>query len=441
MKKRLLFTIIASLAAIAFLHAQVAPTVFAQDFTMGLIGINIDAQGNIWATEHGTGNDDGRITIIDPAGNKTVFMTGLPSTFIQAAGEIVGSYRTYQRPDNKVLIVVGEGSHDLSETLLVVDKADFTPGTPLTLDDVELVIDHGAFIHGLGFVQSNPFNVEWDAEGNMFIADSGANSIVKWDAATGDFSIVKTLDRFPNPLPFGPPMVDPVPTKALRKPDGTFYVSQLTGFPFLQGAAKVHNLDTAGNLSVHAEGFTCLTDMHFDPTDGNLCVMQFGVFGDVGGTLNFMLGSAAVIKLMPDGSRDTIAQGIGGLAPSFTFDGDGNLYVVDIVFGQVLKYNLLSSTQETLLSSAAVKVFPNPASEQVNIEYELTREAPVTMGIYDLGGRLLASWNEGNMPSGKHLLTWNGTDAGGRTIQNGTYIFRLLAGNSLSAGLISWQKP
>jgi flagellar hook assembly protein FlgD len=114
---------------------------------------------------------------------------------------------------------------------------------------------------------------------------------------------------------------------------------------------------------------------------------------------------------------------------------------VDIVFGQVLKYNLLSSTQETLLSSAAVKVFPNPASEQVNIEYELTREAPVTMGIYDLGGRLLASWNEGNMPSGKHLLTWNGTDAGGRTIQNGTYIFRLLAGNSLSAGLISWQKP
>ncbi|HRF41408.1 MAG TPA: hypothetical protein PK198_21595, partial [Saprospiraceae bacterium] len=195
MKKRLLFTIIASLAAIAFLHAQVAPTVFAQDFTSGLIGINIDADGNIWATENGTGNDDGRITIIDQQGNKTVFMTGLPSTFIQAAGEIVGSYRTYQRPDNKVLIVVGEGDHDLSETLLIVDKSDFSPGNPLTLEDVELVIDHGAFIHGLGFVQSNPFNVEWDTEGNMYIADAGANSIVKWEAATGDFSIVKTLDR------------------------------------------------------------------------------------------------------------------------------------------------------------------------------------------------------------------------------------------------------
>lgn len=441
MKKRLQFTIIISLAAIAFLHAQVAPTIFAQDFTTGLIGINFDAEGNLWATENGTGNNDGRITIIDPAGNKTVFMTGLPSTFIQAAGEIVGSYRTYQRPDNKVLIVVGEGDHELSETLLIVDKAAFTPGTPLTLDDVELVIDHGAFIHGLDFTQSNPFNVDWDAEGNMYTADAGANSIVKWDKTTGAFSIVKTLDRFPNPLPFGPPMVDPVPTKALRKPDGTFFVSQLTGFPFLPGAANVYNLDTEGNLSVHAAGFTCLTDMHFDPTDGNLCVMQFGVFGDVDGTLNFILGSAAVIKLLPDGSRDTIAQGIGGLAPSFTFDSNGNLYVADLVFGQILKYDLLSSAQESLLSQTTVKAYPNPANEQVNIEYELTREARVTLGIYDLSGRLLASLSEGNVPSGKHIVSWNGTDGSGRSIESGMYVFRLVAGNSVSAGLISWQKP
>lgn len=238
MKKRLLFTFIASLAAVVFLHAQVAPTVFAQDLTTGLIGINIDAEGNIWATENGTGNDDGRITIIDPAGNKTVFMTGLPSTFIQATGEVVGSYRTHQRPNNKVLIVVGEGDHPLSETILLVDKTGFTPGTPLTLQDVEQVIDHGAFIHGLGFEQSNPFHVDWDAQGNMYTADAGANSIVKREAATGNLSIVKTLDRFPNPLPFGPPMVDPVPTKALRKPDGTFFVSQLTGFPFLQGCRQ-----------------------------------------------------------------------------------------------------------------------------------------------------------------------------------------------------------
>lgn len=441
MQKVLLFTIITLWTSIASLKAQVAPTIIAQDFTKGLIGINIDAEGNIWATEHGTGNDDGRITIVSPSGAKTVFMTGLPSTFIQASGEIVGSYRIHQLSNNKALIVVGEGDHPLSETILTVDKSGFVPGSPLTLQNVESVIEHGDFIHGLGFVQSNPFHVDWDAQGNMYIADAGANSIVKWDVATGALSIVKTFPPFPNPLPFGPPMVDPVPTKALSKPDGTFFVSQLTGFPFVPGGANVYNLDTQGNLSVHAEGFTCLTDMAYDPADGNLCVMQFGVFGEVDGMLGFQLGSAAVIKLMPDGSRDTLAQGIGGLAPSFAFDGNGNLYVADLVFGQILKYSLTSSTPEKPLIATKLNVFPNPASEQVSIEFELTREASVKLDIYDLSGRLLVSRHQGSMPSGKHILSWDGAEAAGRMAPNGTYMFRIMADNAISSGLISLVRP
>lgn len=440
MKKQLLFTILTFIASLAWLNAQDSPTVFAEGFSEGLTGVNVDEQGNVWVTEFGTGNDDGRITIISPEGEKTVFMTGLPSTFIQDAGEVVGSYRTHQLADNKVLVVVGEGDHPLSETLLIVDKSDFTPGTPLTLDDVETVMDHGEFIHGLGFVQSNPFHVDWDEAGNMYIADAGANSIVKRDAVSGEFSIVKTFEQFPNPLPFGPPMVDPVPTKALRKPDGTFHVSQLTGFPFPQGAASIYNLDVEGNLSVHATGFSCITDMAFDPADGNLCFMQFGLFGEVDGNPGYLLGTAAVIKLMPDGSRDTIAQGIGGLAPSFTFDGDGNLYVVDLVFGQVLKYDLVSSAKEQLLPQAAVSVYPNPASEQVAIAYELAQEAEVSLGIYDLSGKLIATLSQGQMPAGQHTAFWNGTDGSGLPAINGMYVFRLLAGRSVASGLIAWQK-
>lgn len=147
-------------------------------------------------------------------------------------------------------------------------------------------------------------------------------------------------------FPFGPPMVDPVQTKVLLKPDSTFYVCQLTGFPFVPGSAKVYNLTAAGDLSTHAEGFTCLTYMNFDPKDGNLCVLQFGEFGMVDTTFNFKLGTAAVIKLRPNGQRDTIARGIGGLAPSFIFDGKGGMYVTDLVFGQVLKYDLTSAAHE-----------------------------------------------------------------------------------------------
>ena len=231
-------------------------------------------------------------------------------------------------------------------------------------------------------------------------------------------------------------MIDPVPTKVLAKPDGTFHVCQLTGFPFIEGDAKVYNLDAAGNLSVHAEGFTCLTDMSFDPKDGNLCVMQFGVFGPVDSTLNFIIGTAAVIKLLPDGSRDTIAQGIGGLAPSFTFDADGNLYVVDLVFGQILKYDLLSATDESVIASASVRAFPNPFADQVTIEYELEDAARVSLEIYDLSGRRVAGFDQGTKTAGVHSVRWNGMGNNAKKAVSGTYVYRLTADKGFASGIL-----
>jgi len=437
MKKQLLLTAAAIVMAFFTLSAQVTPTVFADGLPANLIGLNFDEDGNLWATQGGTGNDDGKITLIDPEGNQTVFMTGLPSTYIQATGEVVGSYRTYQLPDNKVLIVVGEGAHDLSETLLTVDKSDFTPGTPLTLTDVEQVFDVGGFSRGLGFVNSNPFNLDWDEEGNLYIADSGANSIIKRDKVTGEFTIVKTLEGNPNPLPFGPPVIDPVPTKVLRKADGTFHVSQLTGFPFIEGASKIFNLDAAGNLSVHEEGFTCITDMAFDPTDGNLCVMQFGVFGPVDSTLNFILGTAAVIKVFPDGTRDTLAQGINGLSAAFTFDAAGNVYVSDLVFGQVLKFQLSTDTDEPVVAATAVKSFPNPFTEQVTIQYELTQSADIFAEIFDLSGRRMATFDQGRQGAGTHAFDWNGTNASGLKAAPGMYVYRVQVGKQLVSGVVN----
>lgn len=439
--KQLLFIAIALWAAFQNTSAQSAPQIVAQGFDKGLIGLDLDAQGNLYLTEHGTGNDDGQITRIDPAGNKALFMTGLPSTYIQAAGEVTGSFRTYQMPNNRMMIVIGEGTNDKSESLLVINKADFTPGTPLTLANVEQTIKFGTYAHAQGFVQSDPFHATWDPFGNIYLADAGANSIFKWDKNTGAISTVKTFDRTPNPFPFGPPMVDPVPTKVLLKPDSTFYVCQLTGFPFVPGSAKVYNLKANGDLSVHAEGFSCLTDMNFDPKDKNLCVLQFGEFGMVDTTFNFKLGSAVITKLLPNGQRDTIVQGIGGLAPSFIFDGKGSLYVTDLVFGQVLKYDLTtSSSHESALSSAEIKAYPNPFADEVTIQYELKGSSSVTLDIFDLSGRRVAALFRGQQSAGAHTLRWNGTDGSGQQASAGLYVYRLTVGNELLSGTLSLSR-
>lgn len=433
--KHLFLFLFACIAICMPLSAQMNAKVVAQGFSKGLIGVDLDAQGNVWVTEHGTGNDDGQITIIDPAGNKNLFMTGLPSTYNQLAGEVAGSFRTYQMPGNKVMIVIGEGTHEKSEALLVVDKSAYTPSKPLTLANVEQTIKLGTYVHAQGFPQSDPFHSCWDANGNIYVADAGANSILKWDKNTGAVSIVKTFTPTPNPLPFGPPVVDPVPTKVLAKPDGTFYVCQLTGFPFLPGSAKVFNLTANGDLSVHAEGFTCLTDMNFDPKDNNLCVLQFGEFGQVDTTFNFKIGTAAVIKLLPGGQRQTIAQGIGGLAPSFIFDGKGGLYVTDLVFGQVLHFDLSTGTQN-IASPVSVKTYPNPFSEQMNFEYRLETAAPVSLNIYDMNGKQVAAFDEGVKTPGTYTLQWNGATTGSRSAAPGFYTYRLMVGQTLQSGIV-----
>jgi len=55
---------------------------------------------------------------------------------------------------------------------------------------------------------------------------------------------VAVFPTLPNPLfpNFGPPTVESVPTAIARGPDGALYVGELTGFPFVQGLAKIYRV-------------------------------------------------------------------------------------------------------------------------------------------------------------------------------------------------------
>lgn len=414
------------------LKAQVLPTIVGQGFVNGLIGVEVDAEGKIWVTEHGTGNDDGTVTIINPDGSLTTFMTGLPSALNPLVGEIAGSFRTYQMPNNKVLIVVGEGPHQMGESLLVVDKSNFTPGTPLTLNDVELSMKLGDHVHDQGLPQSDPYNITWAPNGDILVADAGANQILKLASGTGTVSTVASLPPIPNPLPFGPPMMDAVPTDIVPKADGSgYYVCQLTGFPFIDSVSTIFNLDNSGNLTPWQTGFTLITDMGYDPKDGNLCVLQFSRFGPVDTTLSFFPGAGRVIKLKPDGSREVIAENFIGFAPSFTFDAAGDLYVTDL-FGFVYKYDFVSGASENKTPATYVQAFPNPFTERVNIGFELGEAAAVKANIYDLNGRLVKAFAEQKMAAGQQSLTWEAGSA-----QPGIYIYHLLADGRLVSGVLN----
>jgi hypothetical protein len=116
-----------------------------------------------------------------------------------------------------------------------------------------------------GPVDSNPFGLHVEA-GGVFLADAGANVLYRVSAS----GAIETVSQFPslqNPTPAGPPMVEPVPTSVTRASDGTLYVGQLTGFPFVQGLANIYRVVPGDDPVLHCSGFKMIIDIAAGPDD------------------------------------------------------------------------------------------------------------------------------------------------------------------------------
>jgi len=67
---------------------------------------------------------------------------------------------------------------------------------------------------------------------------------------------------------------------------------------------------------------------------------------------------------------------------------------------------------------------PNPVGGQTSFAFDLPAPAPVSLEIYDLGGRRIARVVEGVQAAGRHLVRWTPVDEAGRRIAAGLYFAR-----------------
>lgn len=154
-----------------------------------------------------------------------------------------------------------------------------------------------------GAFDSNPNSVT-DASGRRFVVDAGGNSLLQVHRS-GEIS---TVAVFPDRLVDAPPgmglpdqlPMQAVPTNVVVGPDGALYVSQLTGFPFVPGAARVYRVERGSAPEIYADGLTNVTDLAFD-RHGNLYVVEFAANGLLSGD-----PAGALIKIRRDGSRKTV---------------------------------------------------------------------------------------------------------------------------------------
>jgi hypothetical protein len=69
---------------------------------------------------------------------------------------------------------------------------------------------------------------------------------------------------------------------------------------------------------------------------------------------------------------------------------------------------------------------PNPFSLETSIQFKLTENSNVELGIYDLRGRLIRSVEDGYFSKGLHKIQWDGKDSNNCPMPNGIYFIQAL---------------
>jgi hypothetical protein len=70
---------------------------------------------------------------------------------------------------------------------------------------------------------------------------------------------------------------------------------------------------------------------------------------------------------------------------------------------------------------------PNPFGERTTIEFALPEQTDVTLAVYDMMGRRVATLVDGPTRAGTHQIPWNGRTRNGQALASGVYLLRLTA--------------
>ena len=77
------------------------------------------------------------------------------------------------------------------------------------------------------------------------------------------------------------------------------------------------------------------------------------------------------------------------------------------------------------VTAVALSIAPNPASGSTHFEFALDREADVTLEVFDLAGRRVATPLAGRLPAGPVRAGWNLRRDDGGAAEPGLYFARL----------------
>ncbi|MFN6563723.1 MAG: ScyD/ScyE family protein [Nostoc sp. ChiSLP01] len=351
-------------------------------------GLSFGPDGNLYVTEAGIGGSgscvpppsgqgdslcygtSGAITKIGNGKTERI-LTGLPSLALPDGTGGAGPRDIKFDATGKPYVLLGYGANpvlgdrNLGNTDLgKIIAPDFNTNSWTSIADIasyELANNPDG-----NDVNSNPLGLIIDGN-NLVVVDAGANNLLSVKTDGNNLQAIATFPQeiLTNPIfpPADTPSNEPsqvpsvnetpqlqfpiqaVPSSVAKGPDGAYYVSQFSGFPFPEGGAKIYRIGADGLPTIYADGFTQLTDLEFD-TEGNLYALQYANQSAWKGNFD-----GSLIRIAPDGTRTTILSGNGLESPSaLTIGLDDAIYITNRGDrpgqGQVLKIENFKSIPE-----------------------------------------------------------------------------------------------
>jgi hypothetical protein len=169
-------------------------------------------------------------------------------------------------------------------------------------------------------VDTNPYSLV-STPSAAVVADAGGNDLLSVDRR-GNVSTLAVFHAQFVASPFGGQMpMQAVPTSVARGADSSFYVGQLTGFPFPVGGASVYRVVPGHEPAVVASGFTNIVDVAVDRR-GRVYVLEIAKNGLLSGD-----PAGALYRVDRDGHRTELAVGRLTAPGGVAVDEDGTVYV------------------------------------------------------------------------------------------------------------------
>ncbi|MDQ3009724.1 MAG: ScyD/ScyE family protein [Acidobacteriota bacterium] len=333
--------------------------------------------GGLIVAEGGQGPNTGRVSLVDRCGNRTTLVDGLPAG-VSSEGGTSGPSGLAMR-GRTLFVSIGEGdalvagdapgtakpnpngpASPLLSSILAIefntevdrsaggfaiastDHATIKGGAGFNLRNaqnesaaIKVLADFPDFVPApfIGSRASNPFALAIDGN-QLYVADAGGNLIRKVNIDTGTAEVLTGFAPLPNPLPFGPPVVDVVPD-GIRVFGDKLLVTFLTGFPFANGRAEVRSVELAtGKQATFIGGLTTAIDVL--PVKTRLGADQFYVLeisanlaqGAPGRLLRFDSQTAAPI---------VIAGGLIGAVGIARDARSGDVFISETFTGRILQ--------------------------------------------------------------------------------------------------------